>query len=283
MAGHITQDQADEYAIGSLDPGGAALVEAHVASCPACAAILSESERASAALILGIPRKSPPSSLRRRVMRSAGIARPGPLTIAVRLVTAGAGIAAVVLAVAALTGMFSLRDQVRDLRQTNSELRTRIDDALSQKVEIAALTQGLSREERRSAQFHLDAQRDRDLLIALLSPEADVADVYPVTEGSGAIGRLVWDESQKKVWFVASHLETLPPGQTYQVWVNSAGRYVSLGTFSPDASGFARYETLVPQGLKTYESAVVTVERAPGSVERSGPSVFASDLSRLRR
>ena len=65
--------------------------------------------------------------------------------------------------------------------------------------------------------------------------------------------------------------------------MNSDGKYVNLGTFNPDVSGFARYETFVPQGLASYESAVVTIEHANGAQERAGPSVFVSDLSRLRR
>jgi hypothetical protein len=203
--------------------------------------------------------------------------------MAVRVATAGAGIAAVLVAVAAFTGMVSVRGEVRELKAENASLQSQIDDALSQKVEIAALTRRLNDGEQTSSELRLAARGDRDLLIALLSPESDVAEVFSVNDSGPAIGRLVWDEQQKKVWFVASHLLPRPAGETYQVWVSSGGRYFSLGTFNADDTGFARYETSVPAGLKSYESAVVTIERAGGSPERTGPSVFVTDLSRLRR
>jgi len=280
---HITQEQADEFAIGALEPQVATLVALHADDCPECRAMVAASERVATSLALGAPRRVPSPGLRRRVFKSAGLTRPGLLGMAVRVATAGAGVAAVLVAVAAFTGMVSVRGEVRDLKTENAGLQSQIDDALSQKVEIAAITRRLSDEEQTSNELRLAARGDRDLLLALLSPESDVAEVFSVNDSGPAIGRLVWDEQQKKVWFVASHLLPRPAGETYQVWVSSGGRYFSLGTFNPDDSGFARYETIVPAGLKSYESAVVTIERAGGSPERTGPSVFVTDLSRLRR
>ena len=199
------------------------------------------------------------------------------------MATAGAGIAAVIVAIAAFTGMVSVRGQIRSLRHENLVLQDEINDALSQKVELAAVTRRLTQEERTSAELLQSAQGDRDLVLALLSPDSDVAEVFSVNESVAAVGRLVWDEQQKKVWFVASRLTQLPEGQTYQVWVNSGGRYVGLGTFNADVSGFARFSAVVSQGLQSYETAVITVERAPGAPERTGPSVFVTDLSRIRR
>ncbi|MEP6871037.1 MAG: anti-sigma factor [Anaerolineaceae bacterium] len=283
MTTHITQEQADEYAIGALDPDLVRMVALHLGECPACRETVRHAERAAAVFALAAPQRRAPKRLRRKVMRSAGLERTGPLRRAVIIAQAAAGIAAVFVAIAAFTGMVSVRSQVSDLRDTNDHLQTQIDDALSQKVEIAALTRGLDEAERNSVQLKRAAQEDRNLLLALMSPKSDVADVFTKDESAASIGRLVWDEDQKRVWFVASDLAQRPKGETYQLWANSGGKFYSLGVFAPDATGFARYETTVPQGLKSYESAVVTIERAGGSNERSGPSVFVADLSGLRR
>ena len=64
------------------------------------------------------------------------------------------------------------------------------------------------------------------------------------------------------------------PGETYQLWAQSGGRYFSLGTFEPDESGFARYERVIPEGLANYDTVVVTIERGSGSPVREGPTVF---------
>ena len=283
MSTHITQEQADEYAIGSLDSELVRMVALHLAECGVCREAVRDAERVVAALALAAPQQRAPKRLRQRVMRSAGLERVGPLRRAVILAQAAAGLAAVSVAILAFTGMVSVRSQLGDLRDQNGYLQTQIDDALSQKVEILALTRGLDEAERNSEQLKRAAQDDRDLLLALTSPTTRVADVFNTDEIATSIGRLVWDEDQKRVWFVASDLPARPKGETYQLWANSGGKFYSLGVFAPDQTGFARYETSVPQGLKTYESAVVTIERAGGSSERSGPSVFVADLSGLRR
>lgn len=280
---HLTPEQADEFAIGAMAPDVRTYVSFHIDSCEACAALVRESEAVAAALLLAAPRHQPPAKLRQNVFRSAGLRRAGPIGTIVRVATASAGVAAVFVAIAAFTGMVSVREQMRGLRDENSTLQAKIDEALSQKVEILALTREVAEQEQFTTDLKSAARGDRDLILALSSPNANVAEVITVDPNQQAIGRLVWDSEQKKVWFVAAQLPQRPKGETYQIWVNSGGRYVSLGTFNPDASGYARYETFVPQGLASYESAVVTIELAEGAQERSGPSVFVSDLSRLRR
>ncbi|MBA4179853.1 MAG: hypothetical protein C0506_04620 [Anaerolinea sp.] len=279
---HITQEQADEYAIGSLEPQAERLVALHLGECLACRELARDSERLAGALALAAPRRKAPHRLRQRVMRGAGLMRPSPFHRVTVVARAAAGIAAVFVAVAAFTGMVSIRGQMGDLREHNDRLQAQIDDALSQKIEIAALTRGLDEAERNSAELKRAAASDRDLLLALMSPKTKVADVFTRDDGTFSIGRLVWDEDQKRVWFVARDLPQRPKGETYQLWANAGGRFYSLGIFAPDVTGFARYDTTVPQGLATYESAVVTVERAGGSNERTGPSVFVADLSGLR-
>jgi anti-sigma-K factor RskA len=282
MGGHLTQELADEFAIGAMDEPSARAVSHHIAGCEACARLVAESDRVAAALLLGVPRQPPPPSLRRRVFRRAGILKPGPLLWGARLATAGAGVAAVIVAVAAFTGMVSIRSQVRDLRAENVRLNSQLNDALSQRVEIAALTLKLDDQARESAQLQSAARQDRDLLVALLSPDSSVAEVYPVDRTSSAIGRLIWDPEQRRVWFIATRLPRLADGKSYQLWVNAGNTYVSLGTFNSDATGFARFQALVPQGVNAYEQAVVTVEVGVTS-QLSGPAIFVADLSAFRR
>ncbi|MFN0093885.1 MAG: anti-sigma factor domain-containing protein [Dehalococcoidia bacterium] len=281
MAPHITPDQADEFAIGAMESEIAELVALHVDGCDACRELVAESRRVAAGLSLGLPLARPPSGLKRKVMREAGISRPGPLTWAARIATAGAGVAAVTVAIAAFAGMVSVRGQIGHLEDKNVSLQRQINDALAQEVEIKAVTHRLSEAERQSAELQEDAQGDRDLLLAIISPESDVAEVFAVDE-SAAIGRFVWDRQQKRVWFVASRLQARPAGETYQLWVNAQGKYVSIGTFNADERGFVRFQTWVPESIDAYESAVVTIERAGGAKERSGPGVFVADLSRFQ-
>lgn len=282
MAAHITPEQADEYAIGSLDGEMARLITLHIAECARCRAILTESERIAASLAMSAPRHRAPARLKRKIAVQAGLQRPGPLQYALRFGQAAAVFAAVLVGVAALTGMLSMRSQVQNLKDHSAELEREIRDVASQEVEIFALSMRLSEAEQRASEYEASAETDRELLAAMLSPESDIAEVVTSERGQGSIGRLVWEEDQKRLWFVARKLPQLDEGQTYEIWVDSGGDYISLGTFRPDESGTATYVRRVPNGISSYSSAIVTIESVGGSFERSGDAIFfVTNLPRL--
>ncbi len=280
---HISQGQADEFAIGSLEPALERAVALHLAECDACRDMVRDSERLAATFAMSAPPKHSPARLRGRVFTAAGIRKPSPLRRAWGYARTVAGVAAVFVAIGAFTGMVWVRQEIVDLRQANSDLQAQYDQTLSQKVELAAITNQLADQKQAAADLEEQARGDQDLLVALLSNQTKVADVVSPGEDSSSIGRLIWDGEQKRIWFVASSLPQRPPGETYQIWANSGGKYYSLGTFEPDKDGFARYQTVVPEGITSYDSAVVTIERAGGSPVREGPTVFfVWDLSRLK-
>jgi len=284
MTGHcLTQEQADEYALGVLEPDVESEIAAHLRDCDSCLAMVESSKRLAAALALAVPTVRTPARVRRRVLFATGIFTAGRAGQALRFAPAAAGLAAIIVAIAAFTGMLSVRGQVSGLREENSALKSQMETVRTQEVELLALTYRLTQTERRADALQQAANGDRELLVAMISPQNDVAAVISREPNSPAIGTLVWDEEQKKVWFVATRLRVLSANETYQIWVNSEGNFYSLGTFNADASGFARYQTIVPQGLRTYDYAVVTIERAGGSERRSGDSVFVADLLGLRR
>lgn len=270
---HITQEQADEYAIGSLDPVIERAVRLHLAECAPCRDIAKESEELAGLIAMSAPRRPAPARMKKQVYRDAGITRPSPVRRMFTISRAAAGLAAVVVAIAAFTGMVSIKGQMDDLKQANADLQNQINDALSQRVELAAVTQQLQDQERAAADLQEASKTDRELMLALLSPNSDILAVTAPGDGSNSIGRLVWDEDQKRLWFMATQLPQRP-AETYQLWAQAGGRYFSLGTFEPDESGFARYERVIPEGLSNYDTVIVTLERGSGSPVREGPTVF---------
>lgn len=280
MAGeHLSPEQADEYAIGSLDLGLARIVALHIVECTACRGLVHDAEDVAAALALSTPLRRSPPRLKQRVMVKAGLRRPGVFRRLAFVGPAAAGIAAVTVAIMAFTGMVSLRGQVNDLRRQNSDLQAQISTALAERTQIASISQRLSAAESTTRQQGQQAVADRELLLAMLSPRSVVAEVYATSSQQNAVGRLIWSPQQKTVFFIADNLGPIPGTKTYQLWVSENGQYSSLGTFRPDASGFARYSATVPEGMSGYDTAVVTVEPAGGASQRSGPSIFAADLS----
>jgi anti-sigma-K factor RskA len=281
---HISQELADEFAVGALEQGVRDLITLHVAGCQECAARVSEAQDLATMLALGGPLRRPNRRLRRRVFAAAGIGRLGLLHSIVRRIPAASGIAAALAVIVALTGMFMLRSDVSDLQKDRAALQAQVDEALSQEVRIAALQLRLDEGERKFFALQIAAIGDRELLLAVLTPETEVAEVYSVDRGvpNDSFGRLVWNESERKLFFIAIGLDSRPIEETYQIWVAGDGRYYSIGTFNPGDDGFVRFETTLEDGIDSYQSAIVTIERAGGELDRSGPSVFVTDLSALR-
>jgi hypothetical protein len=178
--------------------------------------------------------------------------------------------------------MVSVRNQVNSLKAENGNLKTEIDDALSQKVEIAVLTERLGREEAASQKMQQATRDDRELMLAMMSPESGTANLLATEGNDPAIGSLIWDEKEKRVWFVANRLAPLPRGQTYHVWVISSGDFVSLGTFNTDSTGFARFAATLPNGIREYDQAVVTIQSVAAE-RKDGEAVFVAYLSGLEK
>jgi hypothetical protein len=115
------------YAVDALDPAEAASVEAHAATCAACAAELRSLEPVVESMATGVRRLEPPSALRDRVLTGAPSTaaahslRPGRLRL-LRLAPRAPGwlaAAALVVALAGATAAGFVRDA-----QGRAQLRT---------------------------------------------------------------------------------------------------------------------------------------------------------------
>ena len=281
---HISQELADEFAVGALEQEIWNLITLHAADCADCAIRIREAQDLAALMVLGGPVRAPSRRLRRRTFAAAGIGRLGFLTAVGRRIPAASGVAAAVAVIVALTGLLMLRSDVSELQRDRASLQAQVDATLIKEVEIAALQLRLDEGEQRFFSLEVASLGDRELLLALSDPDTEVAEVYSVDRGvpNNSLGRLVWNESESKLYFIATGLEQRPVHETYQIWVAREGEYYSVGTFNPRDDGFARFETTLQEGIKGYQSAVVTIERAGGELARSGPSVFVTDLSGFR-
>jgi anti-sigma factor RsiW len=72
---HETREILEEYQRRALEPDRARAVEAHLAGCPACRAMLAR-EEAVAQLVQAVPRSPAPPALARQV-RALGVRRRG--------------------------------------------------------------------------------------------------------------------------------------------------------------------------------------------------------------
>lgn len=88
-------------------------------------------------------------------------------------------------------------------------------------------------------------------------------------------GQLLWSRSRGVV-FTASRMPPPSAGNTYQIWLRTTAEPVSLGTFTPDASGRVTVATdTAPAVPRPVTGVTVTLEPAPGQPAPSGPVVLA--------
>lgn len=249
---HISQDDADEYVLGILDPGDEARIALHVATCDACQALIDEATEITGQIALAAPAVLPPPALKLRVLREAGIARQPAWRRIVRYARPAAVAAVIVIAIGALAGVIALQSQVNGLKDDNHELRSQLHTANSGTALVAAL----------------------------LSPGSVMAPITSAGANNQAAGRLIWNDQQQKCWLVFDNLPALPGGETYQLWARSDdGTVWSLGVFSTPSTGVAQYTASVGHDISDYSSAIVTVEKAGGSEEPTSPAVYRADLS----
>jgi anti-sigma factor RsiW len=232
------RDNIDAYAIGALDADEARALEAHLAGCDDCTALLEEAKEGAAALALSVPISSPNSALKARVMASAAVlggapAQPRPAS---RWWQAAAAVLALASAGVLTWGILMQR---------------RVDDLESQNASVSA---GATEEAGQLAQVRADLQQMTDFnakLASTVSTQDAVVDVVSqpdvrrapmagTSAAPSASGRYLWSPSEDLGALVTSNLPALPEGKVYRMWVVYAGKWVAGGDFTVDASGRGR-------------------------------------------
>lgn len=233
------------YALGSLDPEEARLVDAHLASCPDCARALQDYALVAEGLLLSVPARQPRPAVRAKLIARISAAGERAAFDAPRFLQRLWPLA-VVAAFVLLLGL-NLSNSLR--------LRTM---ARAQ----AALAQQVSEDQ---------------ASIALASyPSAHAA----LVRGSGAYGTYLYEPQLRIAVLYAWGLPPLEPDETYQLWlIEPDGDRVSGGIFQASEGGdFTRLVTQAPQEMDAYVGIGVTVEPAGGSDAPTGERILGADL-----
>jgi anti-sigma-K factor RskA len=261
-------DLAPEYVLGTLDDVTRARVLAHLSGCPACRGEMAAVSQTFDAIGRSVPEVEPPAGLRARVLAipaaepqtpaaapvvlaATPVAR-SPWSVLVRLA------AAVTLAVA-LWQWVAARQEVAVLQQRVAELQVQAGALLVARASLEKQVQ--------TVMHQTQVLRASDMVPYSLSASEHAL---------GAHARAYVSPTDGLV-FTAEGLPALPAGKVYQLWVIVNAKPVSVGVFTPDATGRV-HEVMATPAIPAMPAVVaVTLEPLGGLPQPSGAIYLAGE------
>jgi len=257
---------APEYVLGTLDEVSTARVLAHLSGCPACRAEVASVSQTFDAIGRSVPDVEPPARLRDRIIAipAAATQRPGVVAAAApgsrtSYLSVGLRIAAVAVLAVALWQWSAARQEVSELRQRVAELQATSSDLLFAKVSLE--------EQVKTVTHQTQVLRASDLVTYNLAAQ-------PVAPGAHA---RAYVSHKDGMVFTAEGLPAVPAGKVYQLWVIVNAKPVSVGVFTPDATGRVHAVMNTPPITAMPGTVAVTLEPTGGLPQPSGAIYLAGN------
>lgn len=256
---------APEYVLGTLDEVTRARVLAHLSGCPACRAEVAAVSQTFDAMGRSVADAEPPAGLRDRIIGipAAQTRRPGVVAAApvrsTSFLAVAMRVAAVAVVAVSLWQWSAARQEVSELRQRVAELQATSSDLLVAKVSLE--------EQVKTVTHQTQVLRASDLVTYDLAAE-------PVAAGAHA---RAYVSHKDGMVFTAEGLPAAPAGKVYQLWVIVNARPVSVGVFSPDATGRVHAVMDTPPIPAMPGKVAVTLEPTGGLPQPSGAVYLAGN------
>lgn len=128
---------------------------------------------------------------------------------------------------------------------------------------LSALRMRNLQEENKTLLTQLSTCESREEIVAFLKdPQTQPVVLTETTKNTEAAALVYWNKVSKKAMLNPFNLPKLPEDQQYQIWVDVAGKMISIGLIAQD---LAKYQDLV--FLENAASLNVTIEPKGGSKE----------------
>jgi anti-sigma-K factor RskA len=265
---------AELYALGGPSDAERARLEEHVADgCHACEAALRANLDVASQLLLAVAPVPPAPELRARLfarVKGAGTSAP-PRRRSVFARIPLAAVASVVLAVglSALSAVLGVR------LAHEREARADLEEALAYEESISWSLVRQTESER--ARRLVAEQRLTGLSRVVSALEAPLARSLALA-GQGefrrAVAKAYIEPESGRLILYAHNLPPVPDGRTYQIWVVVEDRHRSVGVFTSDSLGEAKYDTGRLPDLDGPVTVAVTLEPEGGAPQPTGPVVL---------
>jgi predicted anti-sigma-YlaC factor YlaD len=264
----VLTELAAGAALEDLDPVERARLDAHLAACPRCRALVLELEDVLGDLALAAPELRPPAALRGQVLERLH----DPVVDGMASAVAPSVVPAVAQALAAVPrrgralvtwGSLALAAVLAVVAVGLGARAEELDR------ELATVTAALAQVSSRSAEADaaISVAADPDHVSAALHAEA----LAPV-----ATAVVLFRPGSTDAYLLATDLPPTPDGQVYQLWWADAAGVHALGTFRYDGVG----PFVAPFGVDLADgaAAMVTLEPDGGATGEPGPQVVFGEF-----
>ena len=282
MTHTVFEESAAAYALGALDADERQAFEAHLATCPKCAAELAELRRVTTGLAMSADRVAPPTDLKARTiaratgqpqarLKRAAPAQAPPVSIvhtpAPRPAISLAWLAvAAALAVAIGLGAYawSLRSQLSSVQQVAAQATTQADrlraELLTVRQESAKMTQTLG---------------------ILGAPDIVRVDLKGQGELAAASVQVYWSATRGTLFMNASNLPAIDRDRVFELWAVPPGAGaapLAAGLFRIDQAGLVTVVSPPPSTFPAADAFAITVEPTVGSAQPTSPIILVGKV-----
>lgn len=240
-------DWLPAYALGTLDEGEAQMVGDHLHECPSCRVELAVYQEVVGLLGLPIPAATPPAELKQQLLERV---RPQPAFAAPPAAKPSP----------ARQQPLRVSRRPRQLAWTFATLLLIFGLAFAT---VFFWLQG-NRSDQPAVLIEPHGMRAIALSSSEIVPEASG---FVIIGADGRNGALIVDK-----------FPTLDPEQTYQVWLERDGQYISSSLFTVDETGYRGTRLEAPDSLLSYSTLQITIEPLDGSAQPGGRPIMYGSL-----
>lgn len=266
----------EEYALGLLAPEQQEQVAAHLAGCPACAAIAQDYADQLATLPDALAAVSPhqlPATVKARLLQQLAASAPNGLESSpIRPLLPDSPPIKPVLPPSVARPAPDLHPSIRRLRLALAVATVLLVLALAWSIRLNV---ALARERALRAEFVELVGHQHELVLEIVDSGKTTRRVLRSTsEGSTAYGKVFTRSDMAYVVAMAARLPQPPPGQAYHLWLAQGDQTELAGMMKINQEGFALVIYEAVQNDPIYTHAYVTLQ-PQGSTTPAGTPVIA--------
>jgi anti-sigma-K factor RskA len=271
MTHTLFEESVAAYAMGALDADERRAFEAHLASCPKCAAELAELRRVTTGLAMSVERVAPPADLKARTIArataqsQAKIVRDAPAqappvaivhseparaSLSLAWLAAAAGVA---VAIGAGVYAWSLRSQLSSVQQVAAQATSQADRLRAELVS--------SRQESAKMAQTLGVLGAADVVRVELKGQGDL---------TTASAQVYWSATRGLLVLNASNLPAIDRDRVFELWAVPPGAGAAplpAGLFRVDQAGLVTVVSPPPATFPAADAFAITVEPTAGSAQ----------------